>query len=340
MKVTVRNLRLREDTPKYLRNLDLNSAFYDPKTRSMRMNPLPDENPDDLVYAGDNFVRHSGDALALAATQVLCWEMQNRGEGVDVISNPSQAELLQKQFVDKKKHLEAEKKAALFERYGVDPAQGASEDAGLDPRLRLGQTESYLEYSSDGRVVKGAVPNALVTKATKYEEDVYINNHTSVWGSYFSRARMCWGFACCHSLTKNSYCTGEKGRMANDSADSQAIGADQAKKLLDSTKKKTDDVASVMTKRSDVFGEFDSNSKLKLDEKKVSDAVQKYTEWEKNVQDRPEGLNNADDRKRGYNSMSAVEITPEDMEAYRLKKSKREDPMAHLTADEVLPYEK
>ena len=30
---TVRNLRIREDTAKYLRNLDPNSAHYDPKTR-------------------------------------------------------------------------------------------------------------------------------------------------------------------------------------------------------------------------------------------------------------------------------------------------------------------
>lgn len=30
-KVTVRNLRNREDTAKYLRNLDVNSAYYDPK---------------------------------------------------------------------------------------------------------------------------------------------------------------------------------------------------------------------------------------------------------------------------------------------------------------------
>ena len=39
-KMSVRNLRIREDTAKYLLNLDVNSAFYDPKTRSMRNNPL------------------------------------------------------------------------------------------------------------------------------------------------------------------------------------------------------------------------------------------------------------------------------------------------------------
>ena len=39
-RTTVRNLRIREDTAKYLYNLDANSAFYDPKTRSMRENPF------------------------------------------------------------------------------------------------------------------------------------------------------------------------------------------------------------------------------------------------------------------------------------------------------------
>lgn len=37
---TVRNLRIREDTANYLYNLDEKSAYYDPKSRSMRGNPL------------------------------------------------------------------------------------------------------------------------------------------------------------------------------------------------------------------------------------------------------------------------------------------------------------
>ncbi|XP_040944038.1 pre-mRNA-splicing factor SLU7 [Gossypium hirsutum] len=39
---SVRNLRIREDIAKYLFNLDCNSAYYDPKSRSMREDPLPD----------------------------------------------------------------------------------------------------------------------------------------------------------------------------------------------------------------------------------------------------------------------------------------------------------
>lgn len=46
-RITVRNLRIREDTAKYLRNLDPNSAYYDPKTRSMRDNPNEIAKDDD-----------------------------------------------------------------------------------------------------------------------------------------------------------------------------------------------------------------------------------------------------------------------------------------------------
>lgn len=47
----------KQDVAKYLRNLDPNSAYYDPKTRAMRENPLPGSNPDEVAYAGDNVLR-------------------------------------------------------------------------------------------------------------------------------------------------------------------------------------------------------------------------------------------------------------------------------------------
>jgi hypothetical protein len=36
----------------------------------MRSNPFPNENPEDLAFAGDNFMRHTGDALTMQQTQV------------------------------------------------------------------------------------------------------------------------------------------------------------------------------------------------------------------------------------------------------------------------------
>lgn len=50
-RVTVRNLRIREDTAKYLINLDPESAYYDPKTRSMREAPEKNVRPEDVRYS-------------------------------------------------------------------------------------------------------------------------------------------------------------------------------------------------------------------------------------------------------------------------------------------------
>ena len=47
-RITVRNLRIREDTAKYLINLDPESAYYDPKTRSMRDAPVKNVLPEDV----------------------------------------------------------------------------------------------------------------------------------------------------------------------------------------------------------------------------------------------------------------------------------------------------
>ena len=47
-------------------------------------------------------------------------------------------------------------------------------------------------------------------KSEKYGEieDVFINGHTSVWGSYYSDGK--WGYACCHQMEKNSICTAQR----------------------------------------------------------------------------------------------------------------------------------
>lgn len=65
-RVTVRNLRIREDTAKYLMNLDLESAYYDPKTRSMREAPEANVRPEDVR---SSLVRIAADRVAGR----LCW---------------------------------------------------------------------------------------------------------------------------------------------------------------------------------------------------------------------------------------------------------------------------
>lgn len=58
-RTTIRNLRIREDTAKYLRNLDPESAYYDPKSRSMREDPTPHIAAEDVRISFPLSHRHS-----------------------------------------------------------------------------------------------------------------------------------------------------------------------------------------------------------------------------------------------------------------------------------------
>ncbi len=122
-RMTVRNLRLREDTAKYLRNLDPDSAYYDPKTRSMRDNPHPEvEDPSLLPYAGDNFIRQSGDALKVPQLQVFAWQVEERQSAapveVSLQANPTLLEKRHKEFEKEKSKEARSRQQMLLEAYG------------------------------------------------------------------------------------------------------------------------------------------------------------------------------------------------------------------------------
>lgn len=203
-RITVRNLRIREDTAKYLRNLDLDSAYYDPKTRSMRDNPYKNtgKTPDELHYAGDNFVRYTGDTQKVSQAQLFSWEIAEKGVDVHLQAEPTKAEIIHRELDLKKEDIKDTIKENILSKYG------GKEYLEAPPKeLIFAQTEDYVEYSRTGKVIKGEKRAPI---KSIYKEDVYINNHTAVWGSYWKGGR--WGYKCCNSLIKNSYCTGTMGK--------------------------------------------------------------------------------------------------------------------------------
>jgi pre-mRNA-processing factor SLU7 len=354
MKVTARNLRIREDTAKYLRNLDPNSAYYDPKSRSMRDNPNPEMAADELQFAGDNFARISGDAIQLAETHLFAWDAAEKGVAeLHPQANPSQVELLKKKFKSKSAELLLQKKKKVLDRYGggeyLDGSGGLAIaiDEKKDPvvqantveerKIRFGVSTTAEEYNREGRMIKGTVKNKMIPQKSKYEEDIFINGHRTVWGSYFHMGAFTWGYADDHSLTRSSYCTGDAGRRANDEANEMRFGTGvagsaalaQARGMLkalpgSSSGKNAMDPPSV---RSKLYGEADQ--KAQVDKEKVKAALKNF--------DREDATK--DERKRKYNSMNAeVDVTEEEMEAYRLRKERGADPMANLGSDEVLNY--
>lgn len=49
--------------------------------------------------------------------------------------------------------------------------------------------------------------NKNIMKSELYEEDVFIGNHSSVWGSYYDPDTKKWGFKCCKNTKRNSICS-------------------------------------------------------------------------------------------------------------------------------------
>jgi len=314
-KMSVRNLRIREDTAKYLYNLRTYSAYYDPKSRAMRSDPNPDVNPEDKDYAGDNFVRYTGDVAQLAKMELHTMKGASFGRNLPHLQGePSRAEALFQEFESKKKGLEERRQADIVRKYG------GQDHVRPEPVMEgIAQTEAYVEYSRDGRVLKGAKPSVAVSK---YPEDVFEKNHTAIWGSYFKDGN--WGYACCYQTQRNALCTGEDGKQAAIATEKEmaervaaAVAKRDSKSLVDQWQAKEQEREA---------------SKLPPEEQaEVERRKQREIEREMRRQDKEERELLNSDRDGQYhsvrNSGDAGEMSETVMEAYRLRRQLADDPM-------------
>ncbi|XP_046977936.1 pre-mRNA-splicing factor Slu7 [Vanessa cardui] len=337
-RITVRNLRIREDTAKYLRNLDLNSAYYDPKTRSMRDNPIPEAS--DFEYGGENLSRFSGDTRSHAAAQLFAWEAHAKGLDVHLLAEPTKLQLLQKQYEDRRDEFKARVKQSVLDKYGGE------EHLRAPPReLLMAQSELFVRYNRDGS--RAATAEKQLAKS-KYEEDVMINNHTSVWGSFWKDGQ--WGYKCCHSFIKMSYCVGEAGKsMVMEVPDTskeiiQNVEKEEVPEKSEKSSSSEHSSDSGSESEKDKRSKTEKTSKKKKNKKKSKkkkkkeqkkdkqeDKLKKALEMEERKQKHAEYLLSVDERKRPYNSMMEVkEPTEEEMEAYMMKRRREEDPMSQF----------
>jgi pre-mRNA-processing factor SLU7 len=209
-KMSVRNLRIREDTAKYLVNLDLGSAFYDPKTRSMRANPYIGTGKEgDELYMGDNFERVNGDAASFQKLQYHSLEAYEKGQDLHMESMPTQADKVHRDFKIKKEKLLSERQQQMLQQYG-----GAEHLNQVPKELLLAESETYIEYDRRG-VVAGGLAKAL--PKTKYDEDIFEMGHTRCWGSSAKvvDGEILWGYGCCGQTTR--YLPGDEACLKNPS---------------------------------------------------------------------------------------------------------------------------
>lgn len=64
------------------------------------------------------------------------------------------------------------------------------------------------DVSSRGRAVSSSADAGPLARS-RYEEDIYLLGHQSVWGSWYSVEKKRWGFACCRILSRSDDCTCE-----------------------------------------------------------------------------------------------------------------------------------
>lgn len=293
---STKQLRIREDTAKYLLNLDLDSAKYDPKTRSMVDSGATADTAAALV-AEEGFMRASGDAAEFEKAQKYAWESQEKvgDTKLHLQANPTSGEYYRRKEKEEAEAKRQAHKKMLLEKYGGETNSNASKlrDAAVV------ESERYLEYDESG-AIKGT---PKVSSKSKYPEDVLINNHTSVWGSWWSNFR--WGYSCCHSLIKNSFCTGEEGKKAFEEADILRTGGRFG--------------------GSEPEPEFDPPKEIAWQSKDV------------NEKPKDESTSTLLAKKRTAEEMKGG-VSEEAMENYRRKRTAANDPMASfLGKDELLP---
>ncbi|KAJ7217882.1 Pre-mRNA splicing Prp18-interacting factor-domain-containing protein [Mycena pura] len=323
-RITVRNLRIREDTAKYLINLDPESAYYDPKTRSMRDAPIKNVPPEEATFAGDNFLRSSGEAPDMQQLQLFAWQSAARGNDVHLNANPTQGELLHQEFKQKKTELLDTSKISILAKYG-----GAKYLQTAPKELLQGQTEDYVEYSRTGQLIKG---REKAKAKSKYPEDVYINNHTNVWGSWYDPSTSTWGYACCHSTVHVSYCSGQAGIEAAQASSAQNLlasttgsQAEPARPLLETASAQEPSGRLEQNFGKKRMGEGD----VRLDEERLARALKEEKKRKAGEED--------DDRlgKKRKNAGGSHDVTEEELEVYRMSRRMAEDPMANYVDEET-----
>ena len=100
-------------------------------------------------YAGENFVRFSGDTQKHAVAQLFAWEAYEKGVDVHLLAEPSKLEMLQKEYDKKKEQFKSQVQESILKCYGGEEHLQAPPKS-----LLLAQTEDYVEYSRYGKVIK------------------------------------------------------------------------------------------------------------------------------------------------------------------------------------------
>lgn len=182
----------------------------------------------------------------------------------------------------------------------------------------MAQSETYVEYARDGRIIKGQEKPVI---KSSYEEDVLINNHTSVWGSFWQHGN--WGYKCCHSFIKNSYCVGESGKygepLTSRKAYKESSGKDESSDSDEDTIRPKDRkvVEPEISKKSDSEDNNDESSKKVEKVERIPTESSESSSSESEIEEKKSSKSKKKDKKRSKKKKQK--------EKRKQKKQKEED---------------
>ena len=148
VRTDVRNLRQREDTAKYLRNLDPTSGHYDGKSRIMKDNPNPDLPENMQLFKGDNHVKFSGEAINVLKNEAFMMQVNTQltdakekslaagtAPEVNAVAMPTQLQMLKKEYEKRTQTMKNSNLSKLLEQYGGEKHLEIPEQlkAAIDP---------------------------------------------------------------------------------------------------------------------------------------------------------------------------------------------------------------
>lgn len=157
-------------------------------------------------------------------------------------------------------------------------------------------------------------------KSSAHRLLVYINNHTAVWGSWYSPSDGQWGYACCHSTIHASYCAGSAGieaaiassaqqLLSTATAGSSSSAAERVPKTLVDDHQERTDKANGRERAEQRFGKARlGDVDVALDEAKLAEAIRNEKKRKAAGEDEDEGRG----RKKKNNS---YEVTEEELGA-------------------------
>ena len=174
--------RNREEPAKYLTS----DAEYDPKSHILKGEDEHFKQLSNLQAVGEKATLEEQDNFAFEHVEKQHMELNS-------VALPTLTEKIFQNVKNKRVSLTSGRMGELMRKYK------ASEQNGL-PEVEEDEHEIVQAHLGGNRVAR-----------SRYEEDVIVNDHLSVWGSWYN-VHLGWGYACCFSTDKMSYCSGVKGR--------------------------------------------------------------------------------------------------------------------------------